>query len=285
MVFLQTSLPNIKVIWVFLMNKFIEKVRSILYEPNVLDVDVDAPELIKIHSEMLQKKPLLKSTFTWFYRRMMFLRCKYLNQSGLELELGSGVGFFKSINPMLITSDVRSSANVDMLIDAQNINLPSESVSCVYAINVLHHIPNPELFFDELSRVLISGGGSVLVEPHGGFCSSFLHKYMHKDEHFDKTAINWISNSSGPLSGANQALSYIIFERDIDLFNKKYAGRLHIEKKEYCINSIRYLLSGGLNFRQLVPNFLLPFIILIEYILKPISKLWSLHQIVIIKKI
>lgn len=267
------------------MSKFIETVRAILYEPNVRDVDVDDPELIKIHSEMLQKKPLLKSTFTWFYKRMMLLSRKHFDQSGLELELGSGVGFFKSINPKLITSDVRSFANVDMFIDAQHINLPSKSVSCIYAINVLHHIPNVELFFDELTRVLVPGGGCILIEPHGGFFSSFLHKYMHKDEHFNKAATDWISKNAGPLSGANQALSYIVFERDIDLFNKKYTGTLQIERKEYCINSIRYLLSGGLNFRQLVPSFLLPLVRLIEYAFMPISRLWSLHQIILIKKI
>jgi hypothetical protein len=49
-------------------------------------------------------------------------------------------------------------------------------------------------------------------------------------------------------------------------------------------NYLRYLLSGGLNFRQLVPDRLLPVIKLLEGALRPARNILALHHVIVIRK-
>jgi SAM-dependent methyltransferase len=138
--------------------------RNFIYEKHVKDVNVNDESLLEIHKNILLKKRLLRSAFETFYTDMTFFCEKYLISSGSELELGSGVGFFKKYKKNLITSDIRKSKNIDLVIDAQNMNIKNSSLRCVYAINVLHHFPEPEKFFLELLRVLRPSGGCILIE-------------------------------------------------------------------------------------------------------------------------
>ncbi|MDD2768529.1 MAG: methyltransferase domain-containing protein [Methylococcus sp.] len=263
----------------------VDRLRQWLYESEVRGVDVDDNELLDIHASVLRGKPLLRLAFETFYRDMTNLCDRHFPVPGLEVELGSGAGFFKSLRPALLTSDVRKGSGIDMELDAQAMVLQDGSVRCIYAINVFHHIPNPERFFDELARVLRTGGGCVLIEPHGGFASALLHRHLHSDEHFDPTASEWrTAEIGGPLSGANQALADIVFRRDLKRFEEMYGSRLEIVHQGYELNALRYLLSGGLNFRQLVPSFMERPLFWVESLGRPLARYWSLHQVIVIRK-
>jgi SAM-dependent methyltransferase len=141
----------------------IDQIRNWLYEPKVRGIDVDDANLLEIHSAVLQNKRLLKSAFETFYKDMSALSEKYFKVDGLEVEMGTGAGFFQSLKPSIITSDIRSGPNIDMELDAQNMVLETDSVRCMYAINVFHHLSNPNKFFNELVRVLHKGGGCILI--------------------------------------------------------------------------------------------------------------------------
>lgn len=261
------------------------RLRGWLHEPKVSGVDVDDNVLLDIHTEILSKKPLLRSAFETFYRDMMSLCDQLLSTSGTEIELGSGAGFFKSLRSDLITSDIRKGQHINMVLDAQNMSLPNGSVRCIYAINVFHHLPDPELFFSELCRVLRPGGGCILIEPHIGFGSALLHRHLHSDEHFLPDAQSWqTTDIGGPLSGANQALAYIVFERDIARFKSLYGEHLEIAYRGYVLNALRYLFSGGLNFRQLLPTAFEPALRVLESVGRPLARYWSFHQIIVIRK-
>lgn len=263
----------------------IDKIRQLIYEPKVRDINVDDKAFLVIHSEVLRRKPLLRSTFETFYSVMTQLCDRYFDCPGVEIELGSGVGFLKNFRPGVITSDIRTGPGIDMEIDALAMSLADESVRCIYAINVFHHLSDPELFFEELIRVLGPGGGCILIEPHGGFASAHLHRYLHRDEHFDVAAPGWRTPQiGGPLSGANQALAEIVFQRDLDKFKERYGDKLEIVHTAYALNYLRYLASGGLNFRQLLPSSVERALTMLERICKPLSKHLSLHKIVVIRR-
>jgi SAM-dependent methyltransferase len=265
--------------------KIITNLRNWLYEPLVHGVAVDDNALLAIHMEVLRKKPLLRSAFETFYRNMMGLCDRFLVSSGMEIELGSGAGFFKSMRPNLLTSDIRKDPHIDLELDAQRMHLNESSVRCIYAINVFHHLPDPDRFFSELCRVLVPGGGCILVEPHIGFSSALLHKHLHSDENFLPDVKSWkTTDIAGPLSGANQAMAYIVFERDIERFNSLYGEILEICYQGYVLNALRYLLSGGLNFRQLLPSVFEPMLRAIEVATKPFAHYLSLHQVIVIRK-
>jgi SAM-dependent methyltransferase len=264
---------------------FADALRRRLYEPRVRDADVDDPAFLSVHAAILKEKKLLRSAFETFYRDMMELSDRFLNVSGTEIELGTGAGFFKTLRPGLVTSDVRRGPNIDKVIDAQSMDLPDSSVRCIYAINVFHHLPQPDKFIGELCRVLHPGGGCILIEPHGGFGSATLHRRLHKDEHFDPSAASWSNLAiGGPMSDANQALAHIVFKRDLDQFNKKYGDRLEVVYQKYSLNSLRYFFSGGLNFRQLLPSMSDPILKAIEVMAQPLARHWSFHQVTVIRR-
>ena len=265
------------------MKKIIQK---FFYDKEILNVDVDSEKLSKIHSSIIKKKTLLRSAFQTFYEDMSKICDRFFCKNGLEIELGSGVGFFKNFRKQVITSDIRPGLKYDMIIDATDMNLEDNSVKCIFAINVFHHISYPNKFFKELIRVLKKDGGCILIEPHNGFISKLLHKNMHKDEYFETEEVNWDKEkSSGILSDANQALSYNVFERDKSIFQQKYGPNLEIIHKQYEINGLRYIFSGGLNFKQILPSFFLPFLFFLEKFFQPLAKLWVPYQMIVIKKI
>lgn len=264
---------------------FLSSLRTLLYEPGIHSLDVDGAELIAAHRQMLERKLLLRSAFTTFYRDMVEDCECLLPAKGLEIELGSGAGFFKNLRPCVITSDVRPIPGLDRVLDALAMDLPDESVHCIYAINVFHHLPDPERFLSELCRVLKPGGGCILIEPHNGLGSRLLHRHLHKDEHFDPDASSWKTDDiRGPMSGANQALSHIVFNRDREKFEAKFGQHLEIARQSYSLNALRYFFSGGLNFRQLLPSFAEPVLRAIEQLGRPLAKHLAFHQIIVLRK-
>jgi SAM-dependent methyltransferase len=248
-------------------------------------MSIDHEERISIHRLVLKRKRLLKSAFNVFYREMLSANAKFLSGEGSELELGTGAGFMKELRTELITSDVFPVQGIDRVIDAQKMDLEDASVRCIYAINVFHHLPDPEKFLHELSRVLVKGGGCILIEPHNGLASRMLHTYMHSDEHFDAKSSSWqCLDIRGPMSGANQALSYIVFERDQKLFESRFGDCIEIVEERYIANFLRYFLSGGLNYRQLAPDFFAGFLAGIETALTPVAKHVTFHRMTVLRK-
>ena len=263
----------------------IKRLRACLYDPRLRNLPVNDRRLLTIHSKILHEKKQLKKVFNDFYDVMLKCNKKFVTASGNEIELGSGVGFLKSRRPNLVTTDIRESKNIEKYIDAQKMKIQSNSLSCIYAINVFHHLEKPDMFLKEISRVLKPGGGCILIEPHEGIISAFFHKFVHKSEIFDTKQVAWSNELiKGPLSGANQALAFIIFKRDLKLFNRRHGKTLEIKHQEYVMNGMRYLLTGGLNFRQIIPSFMFFFVKILEFTLSPLAKFWTLHQITVILK-
>ena len=56
-------------------------------------------------------------------------------------------------------------------------------------------------------------------------------------------------------------------------------------EKKYVLNGLRYILSGGLNFKQLFPSFLSFLLILFEVVFSPVAKHWAPFRIIVIKKL
>ena len=261
------------------------RLRKLFLDPAVKDVPVDANSLIEIHAEIVKSKPLLRSAFYSFYDQMIDAADHAGAPTRCEVELGSGGGFLKEVRPSVITTDVRQLDSLDRVLDAEAMEMSSKSVSRFYAINVFHHLANPRLFFNELIRVLEPNGVCVMIEPHSGLVSSWLHSKIHADEYFDLSMATWERPiKGGPLSNANQALADIVFQRDRDLFEKEFGLHLKIVSEAYCLNGLRYLFSGGVNFRQMAPTFCNSLLRGLERALSPAAKHWTLHRLIVLQK-
>lgn len=116
--------------------------------------------------------------------------------------------------------------------------------------DVLHHLPKAKDFFSEAARCVRSGGVIVMIEPWVTPWSHLIYTRLHH-EPFQPNALEWEFPTTGPLSGANGALPWIIFARDRAQFEQEFP--------EWTIDTIkpnlpfRYLVSGGVSLRSLVP--------------------------------
>jgi SAM-dependent methyltransferase len=261
----------------------IEKIKDLLTHPKIKGLDVNSSEIVDVSREILHSKKMFKQVITEFYNTCYNADKKYFTQEGKKLEIGAGVSFIKEIYLEVITSDIKKTSHLDLEIDALSMDFKNASIGAIYGLNCFHHLPNPGAFFKELDRVLVSGGGCVLIDPYHGPFSSFLYKRLFQDETFDKAQKNWQDPENEIMKGANQALSYIVFKRDLKVFNEQNPT-LEIISQKPLNNYLRYLISGGLNFKALLPNFMTPVIRFIEFILIPINHLFALHQVIIIRK-
>jgi SAM-dependent methyltransferase len=168
-------------------------------------------------------------------------------------------------------------------VDAQNMPFEDASIRGIYGINCFHHFPDPDKFFKELERVLVKNGGCVLIDPYYGTVAKRFYKKIFDQETFDMTQKKWSNSALGFMNNANQALSYIVFIRDKKEWEKKYPG-LEIVYQKPLNNYMRYLLSGGLNFRQVLPSFFSPVIRFFEFLFSPVNSIFALHHIIVIRK-
>jgi SAM-dependent methyltransferase len=259
------------------------KLATRLKDPRLEAVDFDSDGLLVIQQKILQEKKMMRGVFEHFYRRCMALDKKYFSGEGQRLEIGAGVSFFNKLFPDVLITDIKKADHLNQVIDAQQMDLPGNSVRAIYGINCFHHLPEPDKFFRELDRVLVRGGGCILIDPYYGPVSEMILTRLFKTETFDKSQKNWETNSSGVMVGANQSLSYIVFVRDRETFRKKFPG-LEIVYSHTLNNYLQYLLSGGLNFKQLLPDFLIPVIKGIEFLLTPFAPVFALHHIIVLQK-
>ncbi len=218
-------------------------------------VSLDSSDRARSIRERILSKPFLKRFYEERYDE--FRRClERAPQGGMAVEIGSGAGFLKTVLPIVTTSDVLPYDGVDRVLDATRLDLPNASVRAVYLFDVLHHIPDAEAFFSELDRVLVPGGRVLITDQYVGWISKWILKYAHH-EPFDDRTERWSFETSGPLSGANGALSWIVFFRDRARFKKLYPRLAIASVKRH--SPFRYWISGGLKAWSLAPGILFGF--------------------------
>jgi len=238
-----------------------------------------------VHNRVLSEKILMKHVFEEFYQTCISICTNRFCDGGQEIEIGAGISFFKKIRPQLVVTDVVPGPQVELALDAQNMTaIENESVRAIYGLNCFHHLERPRAFFSELKRVLKPGGGVVLIEPYYGLIARPFYRNLHRSEHFNPEQEKWeAQGETGVMFNANQALSYVVFVRDRLKFQSEFP-ELEIIEISPLQNYLRYLLSGGLNFRQLVPDSFEGFVKLLEAMLKPISAITALHYIIVLRK-
>jgi|TARA_B100000315_G_scaffold260934_1_gene327757 SAM-dependent methyltransferase len=185
---------------------------------------------------------------------------------GRVAELGSGAGFLRDNIPGLISSDLLHLPDISIVLDGCRLPFKKAALRAIVMTNVLHHLYDVQSFFSEAARCVKSGGTIVMVEPWVTSWSQFVYSQLHP-EPFELKAIDWHFPHKGPLSGANNALGWIIFKRDRRRFERSYP-EWHIQNIRPFM-PFRYLLSGGVSNRSLMPGFMFNASRLMENILSP----------------
>jgi SAM-dependent methyltransferase len=221
---------------------------KLLAHPLTRGLSVDDPRTTELRHQIIQEKPFLKSIYSEWYQILL----DHLKNSNDVLELGSGAGFIKILDSRIITSEIMAVNNIDLVADATKLPLLDSSLDAIIMTDVLHHIPYPGSFFTEAQRVLRKGGKILMIEPWPTRWSEFIYTNLHS-EPFDIKG-DWTIPATGPLSGANGALPWILFERDRKKFEVEFP-ECRIRKVELMM-PFSYLLSGGVSIRFSMPGFL-----------------------------
>lgn len=127
-----------------------------LQHPHTRDLELDDPRTTELRHRIVQEKKFLRRLYEEWYGLLV------AHLSGLDdiLELGSGAGFLKDFIPSLITSDVFETPGVDRVVDARRLPFQDDSLDAIVMIDVFHHLPEVNLFFEEAKRCLRDGGRS-----------------------------------------------------------------------------------------------------------------------------
>lgn len=244
-------------------------VRGWLAHPLTRGLPIDDPRTTEIRRAVITSKPFLREIYEGWYRD---LAAAVPSGEGGTLELGSGAGFLEEFIPGLITSEVFPCAGVARVIDAQDMRgaFADGELKAILMTDVLHHIPKPRLFLAEAARCIRPGGVVSMIEPWVTPWSRLIYRRLHH-EPFEPQAAAWEFPDTGPLSGANGAMPWIIFHRDRPAFEREFP---HWQIASIRIHTpLRYLLSGGVSMRSLMPGWMHAPILALEHGAAPLRGL------------
>ncbi len=253
--------------------------KSIFSHSLTRGIDLDAPETTHIRRQIIQEKKFLHCVYEEWYQ---YLVNAIPGGKGIVLEIGSGAGFFKKFYPDVVTSECFYLKNIDLVVDAGHLPFADESLKAIVMTDVFHHLPEPRLFLGEAERCLCPGGVVAMVEPWKTTWSGFVYSKFHH-EPFEPNALKWEFKSAGPLSGANGALPWIVFQRDRKQFESEFP-QFQIVSIE-PIMPLLYLLSGGVSLISLQPVWTYGFWRLMERLLSPwMRKCAMFSKILLVKQ-
>lgn len=183
------------------------------------------------------------------------LPSRIFHNEGVAIEIGSGVLPLRTFRSNIFSSDIAETKLVDLRLDALNIPLANSSSDAIIAQNAFHHLELPMQFLEECIRVLKPGGAVLLIEPSYSLLARIIYPALFSSEGYAPD-ISGDDVSYNDPRYPNQALSFLYFKKYRADVCKRFPEISQIEIFPLS-SGIRYLLSGGLNFRPLVPNSIL----------------------------
>jgi SAM-dependent methyltransferase len=226
---------------------FGRRLRDVLAHPLARTLEPDDPSAPGIHREIIRQKPLLRDVYDEWYVALG----AQIGSARPVLEIGSGAGYLADYLPGLLTSDVRATPATRVVLDAHHLPFRDATLSAITMTNVVHHLSEVDVFLQEAARAVRPGGVLAAIEPWVTPWSTWVYGHLHH-EPFDPGAPDWRFAAGGPLSAANGALPWILFARDRERFEREHPEwRVELVRPGW---PLRYLLSGGVSLRTLVPN-------------------------------
>ena len=254
-------------------------IKKALAHPLTRGISIDDPRATDLRRRIIREKGFLCRIYQEWYST---IAASLPRDDGRVLELGSGAGFLKELVPDVITSEIFACPGIDVVLDAQQMPLPDSSLRGIVMTDVLHHLPDVRRFFTEATRTVRSGGVISVIEPWVTRWSRLIYTKLHH-EPFEPDSRSWEFPTTGPLSGANGALPWIVFVRDRHQFEQEFP-QWRIEKVAPFMPA-RYLISGGVSMRSLMPGWSFGLWRGIETALSPLSGQLAMFAHVVLRRI
>jgi SAM-dependent methyltransferase len=172
---------------------------------------------------------------------------------GASIELGSGIGRFRELNPHVVTTDVEPTRWADDVVRAEELPYGDGEIANLVLIDVFHHLASPARFLDEAVRVLRPGGRVTVLDPYCSPVSGLLYRAFHRE----RTDLDGSPFDEDPRVGedpfdSNQARATLAFFRARDELHVRWPELRMVERRRLAL--LAYPLSGGFMGRQLVPD-------------------------------
>ena len=184
---------------------------------------------------------LLAERFQWMNN--------FINENDKGIEVGAAAGFSKKFikSKNFKISDYDNYSHLDYKnVDAQNTGFKDNEFDFIISSNMIHHLPFPLKFFDEMHRILKKGGKLIIFDAH---CSLLLQivLILMRHEGFDFTKDVWSledpSTDSKDLWSGNSAVPYLIFNNK-KIFEEKMGNKFELRYQVLC-ECFLFLNSGG----------------------------------------
>jgi SAM-dependent methyltransferase len=260
------------------LSRLARRARKLLANPHTRGMDLDDPRTTVLRREIIAEKPFLQRVYKEWYSTLAAVVPK---GEDWALELGSGAGFLDQFIPKLIRSDIFACPGVDLVLDGQSLPFADGVLRGIMMTNVLHHLPRAHDFFDEAARCVRSGGVIAMIEPWLTAWSTLIYRRLHH-EPFNPVRTSWDFPPSGPLSGANGALPWIIFQRDRRKFEQDFPAWEIVTVR--TMMPLRYILSGGVSLRSLSPGWSFGPWKIFEKMISPLNGKLAMFALIVLRR-
>lgn len=256
--------------------------KTLLAEPALDGIEIGSTAWFTAQQNIIAARPLIRATYDRWYSAMLAdVATVPDHESAKILEIGSGSGYVKRLNPNVVTSDIVP-GNADLLIDAQELPFEDNSLRGILLTHVFHHIPDVNRFLAEARRTLVPGGVIAMIDVAHTPLSRLIFGRFHPED-YRSGALEWPLDPSRPCGGANQALTWIVLQRDRAIFERCFP-ELKLETIE-LLPWLGYLFSGGATRRNLVPGPLAEVIVKIDRAAEVFNPICALHWHIRIRKL
>jgi SAM-dependent methyltransferase len=250
----------------------IKRLKQWVTHPRLRPFPMGSPEWFAAQSLLFEEKPLVRRCYA-LWHELLLRDVDSVTQPCAVVELGSGSSHLKQLRPQIITSDVVPGA-VDLIVDGRQLPFRDGSVRALLLTHVFHHIPDVSLFLSEAARVLVPGGVISLVDcAHTPF-SRFFFGHIHP-EPYRHDAPEWSFPAGNTMLDSNQALTWIVFERDQARFAAAHPD-LRIDQHRW-LPWFSYLASGGVNLRSFIPPGCESLVAAADRLLRPLDPWFAIH--------
>jgi len=231
------------------------------------------------HRKTWKKKPVLRRLYTNWYQNITSQLIE-----GRTLELGGGSGNLKEFAPDVMCTDIVNVPWLDAQVDAQNLPFRDNSLSNIVLFDVLHHIENPCLFFQEANRTLREKGRIIIMDPYNSLMSWPVYHFLHPEPvNFRQNPLALIERSKDRVPfDANQAITQLTFGKNYSQFKEMFPALKLIQKR--YLSFWVYPLSGGFEKKSLIPDRLADILIRLEDKIEFLGWLMAFRIFVVLEK-
>lgn len=227
------------------------------------------------HREIWQNKPMLRRVYERWFRML-----QKSVVSGKTLEVGGGSGNLKAFWPEITSCDVVKAPWLDFQADGNHLPVEDGSFDNVVAVDVLHHLYDPDTALAEMARVIRPGGRAAFIEPYVSKFSRMVRgKYHHEEQDLERDVIYGPDKKP---EEANLAIPTRLFVHNRQEFEAR-VPQFRILNVRF-MDMLAYPLTGGFTHRALLPSVVLRVIHDIEPFFGPLCRWFGFKMLIVLEK-